>query len=96
MTLPAGDKLTEKRAQDKAIYGGGLDMERKVALALVDAWRKMGLPGMLLNDSTKGDLLLGLREEEDLWLPVQLKTTAGPRMAGFSMAAFWMSARRVV
>ena len=82
MTLPAGDKLAEKRAQDMAIYGGNLDMERKVALALVDAWRKMGLPGMLLNDSTKGDLLLGLNANDDLWLPVQLKTTAGPAKGG--------------
>ena len=78
MASPAGVKLADKRAQDVAIHGGKLDMERKVAIALVDAWRKMGLPGMLMNDSTKSDLVLGLDDNDDLWLPVQLKTTAGP------------------
>jgi hypothetical protein len=74
----------EERAQNVMTYGQGLTQERDVALALVAAWRATGLPALVLNDSTKADVLLGLRkedeEDQDAWLPVQLKTTGSAQM----------------
>ena len=66
--------LLEKRASDLVMHGENSMLERRFALALVDEWRRQtGRPALVLNDNTRGDVLLGLAP--DVFLCVQLKTT---------------------
>ena len=68
----------EKRAADMAMHGSNCEKERVVAVAIVEACHEQGLRAVVTNDGTKADLLLCLHPTEDVWLQVQLKTTAGP------------------
>lgn len=66
--------LSEKRAADLAIYGGNLALERDFAVALVAEWRRQtGREALVLNDGTRGDVLLEIAP--GAFLCVQLKTT---------------------
>ena len=56
-------------------------MERRIAVELTNAWAAMtGRPAIVLNDGTRGDVLLA-REDKD-FLVVQLKTTKTTAVTG--------------
>lgn len=68
------EALSSKRRRDVSVCGNSCDMERRVALKIVEAWEeKTGQPALVLNDGTKADILLGFGEGS--FLPLQLKTT---------------------
>ena len=70
----ARQALVGKRTTDIARYGGYDSLERQTAVAMVTAWRTMtGRKALVLNDNTRGDLLL--QREDGGFLVVQLKTT---------------------
>ncbi|XRB14364.1 hypothetical protein RI054_08g42030 [Pseudoscourfieldia marina] len=68
------EALAPKRAEDVARTGDNAAMERRIAVKLTNAWTAMtGRRAIVLNDFTRGDLLLE-REDGD-FVVVQLKTT---------------------
>ncbi len=71
------ENLASKRRRDVSVSGDNSNMERRVALKIVEAWEeKTGHPAFVLNDGTKADILLGFGEGS--FLPLQLKTTKAP------------------
>ena len=77
-----------KRARNLEISGDSMDMERRVAVDLVDVWtRHTGYRAIVLNDGTRADVLLGM-DGTDSFLPVQLKTT-GAQYTGRHDWAFY-------
>ena len=68
------DALATKRASDMSKYGDNSNMERRIAIQLVKAWKNLtGRRAFVLNDGTRGDILL--EREDTRFLVVQLKTT---------------------
>ena len=57
------------------MYGDNCGLERRIAIQMVAAWQAMGRTALVLNDGTRGDLIL--EREDGRFLVVQLKTTHG-------------------
>ena len=73
----ARQALVGKRTADLARNGDNSAMERRIAVAMVTAWQAMtGRIALVLNDNTRGDLIL--QREDGAFLVVQLKTTREP------------------
>jgi hypothetical protein len=68
------DALATKRASDMSKYGDNSNMERRIAVQLVEEWKNLtGRRAFVLNDGTRGDILF--EREDARFLVVQLKTT---------------------
>lgn len=79
------DRLSSKRTKDLSLFSGTVDMERHVALKIVEAWKEMtNNTAFVLNDSTRADIILGFGN--DTFLPVQLKTTNAPIRCSYRFA----------
>ena len=72
----ARQALISKRSADVAKNGDNSGLERRIAIQMVAAWQGMtGRNALVLNDCTRGDLLL--ERQDGRFLAAQLKTTHG-------------------
>lgn len=69
-----------RRRRNLEIWGGSTAQEADVVRILKETLAKHGVEVLVLNDYTKADILVRpLGSSDDDWLPVQVKTTKGPR-----------------
>lgn len=70
----------QRREKNVLTWGGNCDQEASCARLLRSELKEHGIEVIVLNDYTVADILLRpSTTKDDCWLPLQLKTTKGPR-----------------